>query len=214
VSFEPPPAISTADYYSSNRNASQYATVVTYWCLTGPGGEKQFDLMVEQSVSCSSKDNQPEVENAIRLPGNRSLFSLSETVRFRCQSGFAMKGPHTLQCWANNTVKSCAASLDQHPNGCMLFPFNIQLGKKVSFVLIKRQLCYSLCLGWNEKPLEQQCSRVNLSLMETPQQLLWETFPMEKKLLKCDHQSEHAHIHLRSTTGSTLEAMHLCTFLG
>ncbi|XP_014638796.1 PREDICTED: complement receptor type 1 isoform X1 [Ceratotherium simum simum] len=122
ISCEPPPAISNGDYYSSNRTAFQYETVVTYWCFTGPDGEKLFDLVGEQSISCTSKDNQvgvwsspppqcvpankcttPEIENGIRLSGNRSSFSLSDIVRFRCQPGFVMKGSNIVQCWANNT---------------------------------------------------------------------------------------------------------------
>ncbi|KAF5916773.1 hypothetical protein HPG69_005568, partial [Diceros bicornis minor] len=129
VSCEPPPAVSNGDYYSSNRNVFQYATVVTYRCLTGPDREKQFDLVGERSISCTSKDDQlgvwssppprcisAKVENGIRLSGNRSLFSLNETVRFRCQPGFVMRG--IVQCWANNTrvheLPSCSRG-EFHP---------------------------------------------------------------------------------------------------
>ncbi|XP_059788906.1 complement receptor type 1 [Balaenoptera ricei] len=122
IHCEPPPAISNGDFYSSNRNVYQYATVVTYQCHTGPDGEKLFDLVGEQSIYCTSKDNQlgvwsslppqcisankcttPEVENGIRVSGNKSSLSLNEIVRFSCQPGFVMRGSNTVQCRANNT---------------------------------------------------------------------------------------------------------------
>ncbi|XP_057583190.1 complement receptor type 1 [Hippopotamus amphibius kiboko] len=122
ISCEPPPAIPNGDFYSSSGNVFQYATVVTYQCHTGPDGEKLFDLVGEQSINCTSKDNQlgvwsslppqcisaikcttPEVENGIRVSGNRSLFALHEAVRFSCQPGFVMRGSNTVQCRANNT---------------------------------------------------------------------------------------------------------------
>uniref|UniRef100_A0A8D1E2W9 Sushi domain-containing protein n=1 Tax=Sus scrofa TaxID=9823 RepID=A0A8D1E2W9_PIG len=122
ISCEPPPAVANGEFYSSNGSVFQYAAVVTYQCHTGPNGEKLFDLVGEQSIYCTSRDNQrgvwsslppqcisvnkctaPEVENGIRDSGNRSLLSLNEVVRFTCQPGFVMRGSNTVQCKVNNT---------------------------------------------------------------------------------------------------------------
>ncbi|XP_074208010.1 complement receptor type 1 isoform X1 [Camelus bactrianus] len=159
----PPPAIANGDFVSTSREYFPYGTVVTYRCNLGERKRKLFDLVGEPSIYCSSEDNQvgiwsgppprcimpnkctrPEVENGIMMSENRSLFSLHEMVRFACQPGFTMKGPSTVQCQGQDQwvpglprcsrVKSCAALLDQLPNGRVLVPLNLQLGAKVSFV--------------------------------------------------------------------------------
>nr|XP_017203309.1 complement receptor type 1 [Oryctolagus cuniculus] len=163
ISCEPPPVISNGTFYSYNGTFFPYGMVVTYQCHTGPGGEKVFDLVGEQSIYCTSKDGHlgvwnspppqcistnkctaPEVENGVRVTGNRSLFLINEIVRFKCQPGFVMKGSNTVQCYANNRwgpelprcsrVRSCDDFLDQLPNGRVVRPLNLQLGAKVTFI--------------------------------------------------------------------------------
>lgn len=150
--------VPTEDFY--------YGVVVTYRCKTGDRGKKLFNLVGEPSLHCTSNDGEvgvwsgsppqcvelgkctpPHVENAVMVSESRSLFSLRDTVEFRCQPGFIMEGISSVQCQDLNKwepelpscfkVKSCGPFLDQLPNGNVLFPLNLQIGAKVSFVCNK-----------------------------------------------------------------------------
>lgn len=94
---------------------------MTYRCHPGPRGKKLFELVGSSSIYCTSKDNHvgiwsgppprciipdkctpPDIEHAIRVSENKTLFSLHEIVRFTCEPGFVLKGPSSVQCQAQN----------------------------------------------------------------------------------------------------------------
>ncbi|XP_076797775.1 complement component receptor 1-like protein isoform X3 [Arvicanthis niloticus] len=165
IPCEIPPGIPNG-FFSPNIEDFQYGMVVHYQCNTDARGKPLFNLVGERSLHCTSNDDQigvwsgpppqcielnkctpPRVENAVIVTENRSLFSLRDIVEFRCQPGFIMKGASSVSCQARNEwkpelpscfeVKPCGAFLDQLPNGRVLFPLNLQLGAKVSFVCNK-----------------------------------------------------------------------------
>ncbi|CAO2638953.1 Complement component receptor 1-like protein [Lemmus lemmus] len=116
IPCEAPQAITNGEFLAPTTHF-YYGMVVTYHCKTGDRGKKLFNLVGEPSLRCTSNDGEvgvwsgpppqctelgkctpPHVENAIMVSESRSLFSLRDTVEFRCQPGFTMEGVSSVEC--------------------------------------------------------------------------------------------------------------------
>ncbi|XP_026635793.1 complement component receptor 1-like protein [Microtus ochrogaster] len=116
IPCEAPQAITNGEFVTPTEDF-YYGMVVTYRCKTGDRGKKLFNLVGEPSLHCTSNDGEvgvwsgpppqcielgkctpPHVENAVMVSESRSLFSLRDTVEFRCQPGFIMEGISSVQC--------------------------------------------------------------------------------------------------------------------
>ncbi|XP_060034311.1 complement receptor type 2 isoform X3 [Erinaceus europaeus] len=117
-----PPAIPHGDFSDQNKDSLPYGAVVTYRCHTGQRGEKLFDLVGEPSIHCTSRDGRegvwsgppplclpavkcpaPYVENGVLEAGFRRSFSLNDSVAFKCQPGFTMRGASVVWCHLGGT---------------------------------------------------------------------------------------------------------------
>ncbi|XP_028640088.1 complement component receptor 1-like protein [Grammomys surdaster] len=151
-------------FYSPTKEHYEYGMAVHYYCLLNEIGSPLFNLVGQSAIHCTTHDDQtgvwsspspqciernkcippPHVENAVMVTENRSLFSLRDIVEFKCQPGFTMRGASSVHCQSLNRwepevpscfmEKPCDPFPEQLPNGHVLFPLNLQLGAKVSFV--------------------------------------------------------------------------------
>ncbi|XP_008066499.1 complement receptor type 2 isoform X2 [Carlito syrichta] len=125
ITCPPPPVIYNGTHTGSSSKDFPYGITVTYTCNTGPEKEVEFSLIGESTIRCISNDQKtgtwsgraplcklslPAVQcshayvaNGYKISGKEAPYSYNDSVTFKCNNGFTLKGSSQIRCKANNT---------------------------------------------------------------------------------------------------------------
>ncbi|CAO2638949.1 Complement receptor type 2 [Lemmus lemmus] len=148
------PQIDRGQMLSILKDKYSYNDTVTLSCESG------FNLKGSKRIRCNAQGTwepsipvcekecpaPPKIINGQKEDRHFLKYDPGTSIRYSCDPGYLLVGEDTIHCtpegkWRPITpqckVKSCGAFLDQLPNGNVLFPLNLQIGAKVSFVCNK-----------------------------------------------------------------------------
>ncbi|KAL2770898.1 complement receptor type 2 isoform 2 precursor [Daubentonia madagascariensis] len=125
ITCPPPPVIHNGTHTGNSSGDVLYGTTVTYTCNPGPERLVQFHLIGESTIRCISGDQErgtwsgpaplcnlslPAVQcshvhvaNGYKISGKKAPYFYNDSVTFKCNNGFTLKGSSQIRCKANNT---------------------------------------------------------------------------------------------------------------
>ncbi|KFO19659.1 Complement receptor type 2, partial [Fukomys damarensis] len=125
ISCPPPPVIHDGTHTGSSSENVPYGTTVAYTCDPGPEKGVRFDLTGDRTIRCTSDDqgrgawsgpvprcvlslpavrcSDPRDEHGYKLPGKEAPYSYNDSVTFKCDSGYVLKGSGQIRCKADNS---------------------------------------------------------------------------------------------------------------
>ncbi|XP_073740546.1 complement receptor type 2 isoform X3 [Callorhinus ursinus] len=143
----PPPAIYNGKHTGSSSGDILYGTTVTYTCNPGPESGVEFNLIGESTIRCISNDQErgtwsgpapvcklflpavqcppAQVANGYKISGKDAPYFYNDSVTFKCNHGFILKGSHQIRCKADSTWDP---EIPVCEKGCQP-PFGLQHGQ-------------------------------------------------------------------------------------
>uniref|UniRef100_A0A8C9K1J0 Complement C3d receptor 2 n=1 Tax=Panthera tigris altaica TaxID=74533 RepID=A0A8C9K1J0_PANTA len=125
ITCPPPPVIYNGKHTRSSSENVPYGTTVTYTCNPGPESGVEFILVGESTIRCISNDQErgiwsgpapvcklslpavqcppAHVANGYKISGKEAPYFYNDSVTFKCNKGFTLKGSSQIRCKANNT---------------------------------------------------------------------------------------------------------------